>query len=41
LAALSPSGCYKTDMKKEIWSEIATQMSQFDMFTVAFVTKFS
>jgi len=27
-------------LKKEIWSEIATQMSQFDMFTVAFVTKF-
>jgi hypothetical protein len=40
LAALSPSGCDKIDKKKAIWSVIATQMSQFDMCTVAFVTKF-
>ena len=41
LAALSPSGCDKIDKKKAIWSVTATQMSQFDMCTVAFVTKFS
>ena len=40
LAALSPSGCDKIDKKKAIWSVTATQMSQFDMCTVAFVTKF-